>query len=81
MQSVRRRIKRGHTVMTFNPIHKTIEIVDRKGTTNQQWQNAIHNRLEYSEFNYSNSVTMPLSKSDIDEAAKEHKRFIYKYAK
>lgn len=70
MQSLRRQIKRGNAVLTFDNVTKSLQTVTRRGSERESWRNALKNRMEYSEKIYMESVTMPLSEVDILRSTK-----------
>lgn len=70
MQSLRRQIKRGNAVLTFDNVTKSLQTVTRRGSEHESWRNALKNRMEYSEEIYMESVTMPLSEVDILRSTK-----------
>ncbi len=68
MQSIRRQIKRGHAVLALNHVTKSLELVQKKGTSRDVWNNAVHDRAQASEQEYMDNITLPLSQKEIIES-------------
>ena len=63
MQSLRRRIKRGISVIAQNFVTKEMEVVDKKGTPKKVWNRAKKDRSLEFEQAYCNRVVQPINKN------------------
>lgn len=60
MQSVRRAIKRGNAVMSFDSLTKQVKTVIKRGTEKKSWEYAVKMRMPLTEEEYCNSVVNPI---------------------
>ena len=62
MQSVRRAIKRGNAVMSFDNLTKQVKTVIKRGTEKKAWNYAVKMRMSLTEEEYCKSVINPIKK-------------------
>ena len=63
MQSLRRRIMRGNSVVVENTATKQMEVVDKKGTQKNIWNRSKKNRSLEFEKAYCARVVQPINKN------------------
>ena len=63
MQSLRRRIMRGNSVVVENTVTKQMEVVDKKGTPKKVWNRAKKDRMLEFEQAYCNRVVQSINKN------------------
>ena len=62
MQSVRRAIKRGNAVMSFDNLTKQVKTVIKRGTEKKSLKYAVKMIMPLTEEEYCNSVVNPIKK-------------------
>ena len=63
MQSLRRRIKRGNSIIVKNLVTKEMEVIDKKGTPKKVWNRAKKDRMLELEQAYCARVVQPINKN------------------
>lgn len=60
MQSLSRQIRRGNAHIVFNNVTKSMETVQKRGTTKTKWNFAKKNAMQATEDNYRETVSKPI---------------------